>query len=528
MKKVAAFTLMLLMTLLSVTVAYAVYRPGDTVTVAFHIVSETGIAATGSVNYDKSVFSYVSASASGNAMSPNATRFGALNMGGCGLDGTVTYTFAIKDGALPGSYSITASLIQCGDKYEQETEATISGGVTVTVIDINCIHENMMLISGKEPTCNIDGLSDGVQCTACFVMVEEQMVLPALGHVIDDAEAYAPTCTANGLGPMGTCERCGYVQDEREVLPALGHDVHEEVTVNATCLEAGAACMKCQRCGWIESAYELPSLGHDLQPMEELEPTCTEDGLTGGIHCVRCGEVEEAQTVVTALGHNAEMNAGYAPTCTEPGAGRFAQCKRCGKALTKPEEIPPTGHIITCMNKLQEMTVGDSACLTIRFYCGDASSAAVDWYYDEAQTTLTQDHIAPSDKYLWDTIFQMKQAGIVRIHPQIANCSTEDEFMVIVHSDDQLILPAELREIGKESFVGIRAEEVVLPQYLQSIGSRAFADNEQLMLVLIPESVVFIADDAFEGCHSLTFLLNGNNAYAKEYAIKHEISYLSY
>ena len=72
------------------------------------------------------------------------------------------------------------------------------------------------------------------------------------------------------------------------------------------------------------------------------------------------------------------------------------------------------------------------------------------------------------------------------------------EGTVIPH-ERAMFLPAAIREIADEAFVGSRAMQVTLPEGAQSIGSRAFADCDELLLVVIPSTVTYIADDAFEG-----------------------------
>jgi len=58
-----------------------------------------------------------------------------------------------------------------------------------------------------------------------------------------------------------------------------------------------------------------------------------------------------------------------------------------------------------------------------------------------------------------------------------------------------------LKEIAEEAFVGSMAEIVVVPEGVQRIGSRAFADCPNLYKVILSDSDVEIADDAFEDSH---------------------------
>ncbi|MBR1822121.1 MAG: leucine-rich repeat protein, partial [Clostridia bacterium] len=66
-----------------------------------------------------------------------------------------------------------------------------------------------------------------------------------------------------------------------------------------------------------------------------------------------------------------------------------------------------------------------------------------------------------------------------------------------------LRLPAGLREIEGEAFMGLSCQAVIIPDGCTTIGARAFADCAGLIYVRIPASVTSIADDAFDGCASV-------------------------
>ena len=70
---------------------------------------------------------------------------------------------------------------------------------------------------------------------------------------------------------------------------------------------------------------------------------------------------------------------------------------------------------------------------------------------------------------------------------------------VTVTQANTLILPAALREIGAEAFEGLPMDAVIVPDGCTVIGSRAFADCENLIYARIPAGASDIADDAFEG-----------------------------
>lgn len=77
---------------------------------------------------------------------------------------------------------------------------------------------------------------------------------------------------------------------------------------------------------------------------------------------------------------------------------------------------------------------------------------------------------------------------------------------VIVHSGTPLALPRTLKTIRNEAFLGTAAEEVVLPEGVAGIGSRAFAGSEALRLVNLPQSLETIAADAFDGSENVVLI----------------------
>ena len=86
----------------------------------------------------------------------------------------------------------------------------------------------------------------------------------------------------------------------------------------------------------------------------------------------------------------------------------------------------------------------------------------------------------------------------------------------------KLNLPRTAKCVEEEAFAGTAAQVVVLPDGCTDIGPRAFAGSDGLRFVYMPDSVERIADDAFEGCGSVTFLCESENAaaaYAQRYSI---------
>jgi len=86
-----------------------------------------------------------------------------------------------------------------------------------------------------------------------------------------------------------------------------------------------------------------------------------------------------------------------------------------------------------------------------------------------------------------------------------AVCETRLIEQEIIQPDRVLWLPKNLKTLENEALMGLSMQQAVLPEGMQTIGSRTFADCHDLLLIVMPESVQ-IAPDAFEGCEALYLL----------------------
>ena len=78
-------------------------------------------------------------------------------------------------------------------------------------------------------------------------------------------------------------------------------------------------------------------------------------------------------------------------------------------------------------------------------------------------------------------------------------------------------LPAELIEIHEEAFINLSATQIVIPDGCTAIGAGVFKGCASLEYIFIPDSVVHIAEDAFENYDDLTFVC-GIGSKAAEFA----------
>ena len=87
------------------------------------------------------------------------------------------------------------------------------------------------------------------------------------------------------------------------------------------------------------------------------------------------------------------------------------------------------------------------------------------------------------------------------------------------------IFPASLEMIEEEAFEGTAAAAVVFPHGLQTIEDSAFGDAGSLTAAYLPETISYIADDAF--AESEDFVIHGvSRSAAREWADKHRIPFV--
>ena len=135
---------------------------------------------------------------------------------------------------------------------KQVIENIQSTSTTVTIKG-----HNPETVPGKAMTCAEDGLTDGIVCKDCGMVIKAQEVIVASGH--DAPEA---TCTTESV-----CKECGVL-----LSPALGHDRNEFSAVSA-----------CSRCGveadrFVNVIYEKGDLAN-VSTNGAYTVELTEDGV---------------------------------------------------------------------------------------------------------------------------------------------------------------------------------------------------------------------------------------------------------
>ncbi len=163
-------------------------------------------------------------------------------------------------------------------------------------------------IPGKAATCTEDGLTDGKQCTVCGEITVAQEVIPARGHIDENADnkcdrcdvvlctddnhveevipGKAATCTEEGLTDGKKCATCGKMLVEQEVIQATGHIYDNgKVTKEPTCFKNGEKTYTCTACGHTRVEY--------LAVLEHSWAVTTDNDERTVWTCRNCGATRE-------------------------------------------------------------------------------------------------------------------------------------------------------------------------------------------------------------------------------------------
>jgi len=277
-----------------------------------------------------------------------------------------------------------------------EDEACMTELDSEAVIDLAKGHK-LDEVAAKNPTNTIDGNLAHYECSVCHDLfkdaegtqptTEQEVTIPALGHVLTLVPAKEATCTEAGVKAHYTCSHCDKLFTDETgtqefegttVIPAAGHKTEKVAAKDETLTEAGSKehykCTVCEKLFWDEEATQaateeevtIPALGHVLTLVPAKDATCTEAGVKAHYICSHCDKLFtdetgtqefEGTTVIPAAGHKTEKVAAKDETLTEAGIKEHYKCTVCEKlfwdeeatqaATAEEVTIPALGHVLT-------------------------------------------------------------------------------------------------------------------------------------------------------------------------------------
>ena len=363
---------------------------------------------------------------------------------------------------------------ECDKDYLDE-----DGKELITDIVIPAYGHVLATIEGKEPTCTQTGLTEGKRCVSCNEIVEEQEVIPALGHAYREGEyevTQEPTCTEEGMKEC-VCTRCG--ETKTETIEALGHAPEEtEPGVPATCEGTGLTSkIVCTRCGEVLQEQEvIPALGHAWgSPVVTRNPGCIYAG-EKLYTCMRCSETKTES--IDALGHDDVPVPDVEPKCETAGVRGRVVCDRCGMVLEEGEIIPPLGHNIKdneCINEGCDAT----ACTDLEFEI----SLEHDCYILIGLGDCEHTHILVPDQHMEPKYSQYGELPVTKVgNAAFAADGLDGEQNVA--QIQSISFPDTITDIGGSAFDGCsNLSSVTFGKGLRRIGLRAFHDCNSLTYV---------------------------------------------
>lgn len=179
----------------------------------------------------------------------------------------------------------------------------------------------------KQATCGEEGIFTRA-CTVCGASDTQKIAPTGTHRQVEDA-AVAATCTSTGLSSGVHCGDCGMVIIAQQILPIIDHTYSSE--------NDGT----CNKCGFVR---DVVCAHESVITLSAVEPKCTSSGLTEGKKCANCGDIIVSQDEIPALGHTEVVEDAKQPTCTEPGHTAGKTCSVCDTVLLQKTEIPASGH----------------------------------------------------------------------------------------------------------------------------------------------------------------------------------------
>ena len=376
--------------------------------------------------------------------------------------------------------------------------------------NVNKLPHTPETVTGTEPSCTVAGFTEGERCAVCNEMIREQEIIPALGH---DWVLNGTRWGENGTSCQMSlvCQRC----DEDMNVEA---SVTSESEINNSCTEWAMtnyiAALSLDGKTFSDSLQlrDVPPIPHVMVTEETIAPTDREPGRIGRSYCSLCGEVFKEEEIIPALWSYSDDGLtviAYNGSETE---------------LTIPDGVTALGDELFKNNtEIVSVRIPDAVSIigTMTFF--QATGMQEIWLPAslngiEARTFFNVNAVFHADagsqtaKMLSFRKINFTDGNNWTMIYNIRTASSEPEAVKLVRIPDteetELVIPPEIS--------GVPVTE---------LANRALADHQSLNKVHLPDSIIVIADDTFEGCGDDLLVCSSITAVARAWAIEHGINW---
>ena len=318
------------------------------------------------------------------------------------------------------------------------------------------------------------------------------------------------SCSVLLGGGNNTDEYCP--EGTQEYCPEGTHEYEWVIISEATCYAPGYREYVCKNCPMAGGREEIPMTEHDMILVDSKASTCSEEGYKKW-SCKNCYSADKEETIPKAEHDLVAVN-GKAPTCEEDGFSDYQRCKWC--SYSTYEVIKATGHTLGAW--VENTPVGCTYAGTEKAEC---TAVGCDYYEMRDVLALGHDEVPHIGKdatctedgwteYVSCTRCDYNTKVVIPAGHKFVNgvcsaCGTTKYLKFTLSDDETYYTVTGIGDYTDEN------EIVVIPELycglpVKKIGSRAFANCENIVSITVPDSVEYIDYGAFYGCSALAEL----------------------
>ncbi len=307
---------------------------------------------------------------------------------------------------------------------------------------------------GTEATCKKDGLTDGIVCSVCDTVIQEQTTIPASGHSysnctkVDDNE-HSKTCT------------CGDVVTEAHTWNT------GVVTIPATHTATGVMTYTCTVCNHTKTGTIDKTPDHTYESEVTLEPTHIAKGVK--TFTCECGDSYTEDIPVNADDHTYKSEVTLEPTHIAKGVKTFT-CE-CGDSYT--EDIPANAddHSYGDWTKIDEIN-HKGIC-----ECGD-------FVEEKHEFVGLYCSLCNCEKIVTKTSYTIED-GKIKINTQLIwNVPEDTQIIIALYNADEKLITASIRAASELEEMAFASLEVA------KIKVYAWSGLNLMKPVSIPEEII--------------------------------------